>query len=101
MEKCKKRQLPKTSKGQKPCNIYNEDKTELCFKLPHNKALSLKQNPSSGGRNSKDTIILLLACNVHLKNVQMLPTKYDDSFYYLMNVKDVFYQRLHQHFATT
>jgi len=101
MEECKKRQLPKISKGQKPPNIYNADKTELCFKLPPNKALGLKQNPSSGGKNSRDTILLLLYCNVHLKNVQMLPTKYDDTFYYLMDVKDVFYPRLHQNFATT
>jgi len=90
MEERKKRQFPKISKGQKPRNIYNADKTELCFKLPPNKALGLKQNPSSGGKNSKDTIFLLLSYNVHLKNVQMLATKYDDTFYYLMYVKDVF-----------
>jgi len=97
MDECKKKQLPKISKGQKP--LYNA--TELCFKLSSSEALSLKQNPSSGGKNSKDTIILLLACNVHLKNVQMLPTKYDDTFYCLMDVKDVFYLRLHHDFATT
>jgi hypothetical protein len=101
MEKCKKRPLPKISKVQKPPNIYNADKTELCFKLLPNTALGLKQNPSSGGKNSTNTIFLLLSCNIHLKNVQMIPTKYDDTFYYLMDVKDVFYPRLHQHFATT
>jgi len=91
MEECKKKQLPKTSKGHKPRNIYNADKTQLCFKLPPNKALSLKQNPSSAGRNFKDRITLPLACNVHHKKVQMLPTNNDDTFYYLMDVKYVFY----------
>jgi hypothetical protein len=101
MEECKKKQLHKISKGHKPHNIYNAEETELRFKLLPNEAISLKQNPSSVGRNSKDRIILLLACNVRLKNVQMLPKKYDGTFYYLMDVKDVFYPKLHQHFATT
>jgi hypothetical protein len=33
--------------------------------------------------------------------VKMLPSKYEDTFYYLMNVKDVFYLRLNQQFPTT
>jgi hypothetical protein len=65
VEECRNEQLLTISKGYEPQDIYNADKTELCFKLPPNKALRLEWNPSNGGRNSKERIMLLLACNAH------------------------------------
>jgi hypothetical protein len=43
-----------------PKNIYNADETGLCFTLLLNKMVSLKVD---GGKNSKERIAVLLACN--------------------------------------
>jgi hypothetical protein len=87
-------QLLKIIKGDKPKNIYNADKTGLFLRLPPNKTLSVKGDSCSGGKNSKERITVLLACNADgtdkfpplltgksenahcLKYVRKLPTEY-------------------------
>jgi hypothetical protein len=83
-----------TQNFYRPKNIYNADETGLFFRLPPNKTLSLKADPCNGGKNSKERITVLLACNADgtdklpplvignsenprcFKNVRQLPTKY-------------------------
>jgi hypothetical protein len=60
----RKEQLLKIIEGYEPKNIYNADETGLFFMLPPNKILSLKGNLCSGGRNSKERIMVLLAYSV-------------------------------------
>jgi hypothetical protein len=48
--------------GYETKNIYN-DESGLFFRLPPNKTLSLKGDPCSGGRNSNERMMVLLACN--------------------------------------
>jgi hypothetical protein len=63
VEEWRKEQLLKISESYKPMNIYNADETGLFFRLPPNKTLSLKGDPCNGGKNSKEKITVLLACN--------------------------------------
>jgi hypothetical protein len=94
VEERRKEQILKIFEGYKPKNIYNADETGLFFRLPPNKTLSLKVDPCNGGKNSKERIMVLLACNADgtdklpplvigksenrccFKNVRQLHTKY-------------------------
>jgi hypothetical protein len=63
VEEWRKEQLFKIFEGYKPTNIYNADETGLFFRLLPRKTLSLKGDPCNGGKNSKERIMVLLACN--------------------------------------
>jgi hypothetical protein len=94
VEEWRKEQLLKIFEGYEHKNVYNEDETGLFFRLPPNKTLSVKGDPCNGGKNSKERITVLLACNADgtdrlpplvigksenpcfFKNVRQLPTKY-------------------------
>jgi hypothetical protein len=94
VEEWRKEQLLKIFEGYEPKNIYNADETRLFFRLPPNKTLSLRGDPCNGRKNSKERIMVLLACNADgtdklpplvtgrsentrcFKNVRQLPTKY-------------------------
>jgi hypothetical protein len=94
VEEWRTEQLLKLFEGYEPKNIYNVDETGLFFRLPPNKTLSLEGDPFNGGKNSKERITVLLACNADgtdklpplvtgksenpccFKNVGQLPTKY-------------------------
>jgi hypothetical protein len=56
-------QLLKVIEGYKPENMYSCNEAGLFFVLPPNKTLSVKGNPCSGGKNSKDRMTVTLACN--------------------------------------
>jgi hypothetical protein len=42
---------------------YNVDETGMFFRLSHNEAVNLKGDPYNHGKNSKEIIMVLLACN--------------------------------------
>jgi hypothetical protein len=93
-EEWRKEQLLKIFDVYELKNIYNADESGLFFRLPPNKTLSLKGDPCNGGKNSKERITVLLACNADgtdklpplvigkienprcFKNVRQLSTKY-------------------------
>jgi hypothetical protein len=59
----RRKQLLKITKGYKPKNIFNADETGLFFRHPPDETSSLKGVPYNGGKNSKERITVLLACN--------------------------------------
>jgi hypothetical protein len=89
----RKEKLLKIIEGYEPKNIYNADETELFFRLPPNKTISLKRESCNGGKNSKEMIMVLSLCNANgtdklpplvigksehshcFTNVRKLPTK--------------------------
>jgi hypothetical protein len=58
------KQLLKVIERYEPVNTYSGDEAGLFFMLPPKKMLSVKGNPCSGGKNSKDRMIVMLACNI-------------------------------------
>ena len=64
VEVWRNKQLLKVIEGYEPENIYNGDGAGLFFMLPPKKTLSFKGNPCSGGKNSKDRITVMSACNI-------------------------------------
>jgi hypothetical protein len=44
--------------------MYSGDEAGLFFMLPPKKTLSVKGNPCSGGKNSKDRMTVMLACDI-------------------------------------
>jgi hypothetical protein len=63
VEEWRKEQLLRIFEGYEPKNIYIVDETGLFFRLPPNKTVSLKGDPCNGGKNSKERITVLSACN--------------------------------------
>jgi hypothetical protein len=57
-------QLLKVIEGYEPENMYVDDEAGLFFMLPPNKTLSVKGNLCSGGKNSKDMMTVMSACNI-------------------------------------
>jgi hypothetical protein len=57
-------QLLKVIEGYKPENMCSCNEAGLFFMLPPNKTFSVKGNPCSGGKNSKDRITVMSACNI-------------------------------------
>jgi hypothetical protein len=88
-----KQTVAEVIEGYEPENMYSSHEAGLFFMLPPNKTLSVKGNPCSGGKNSKDRMTVLLACNIsatdglpplavgkseksHFRNVRNLHAKY-------------------------
>jgi hypothetical protein len=57
-------QLLKVIEGYEPENMSSCDEAGLFFMLPPNKTLSVRGNPCSGGKSSKDRMTVMLACNI-------------------------------------
>jgi hypothetical protein len=90
----RKEQLSIIIEGHELKHIYNVDETGMFFRLSHNEAVNLKGDPYNHGKNSKESILVLLACNAYrtdklpplvigksespcwFKNVRKFPTKY-------------------------
>lgn len=59
-----KAHLPEICKNFKPEDIYNCDETGVFFKQLPSKTLAAKRESCQGGKNAKDRLTVLLACNM-------------------------------------
>jgi hypothetical protein len=55
----RKKYLLRITEGYEPKNICRADETGLFFRLPLNKTLSLKWDTCSGGKNSKERVMVV------------------------------------------
>ena len=101
------RQLPDLLEKFSPDDIFNADETGLFWKCLPDKYFSLQGARCSGGKRSKDRIIVLVCANMsgseklHLlvigrfakprcfKNARTIPVQYEAKFFVLIQAKEI------------